>query len=235
VVIRDGRIAPQPLAVVDVAVIQVPNVSALPHWPRPGEIRAAVEESFAQHAIASPMARRERFEISFVLDIQRRGCFERWPRDSEAAAAVREDHIADLALRADVMLLRGVESGKVGEQRAPENVGVGFDEDVPLFVGILLEGLADHGQELPFVEPPAGVCGFAAGAVLCVTFWTAEVGWVQRRSSAFLELAVKIEVCVGGFEDWVDVLEGVDDGLALVVLGVVGEYQVIWVAAECCF
>jgi hypothetical protein len=36
---------------------------------------------------------------------------------------------------------------------------------------------------------------------------------------------------VGGFEDWVDVFEGVDDGLALVLLGVVGEYQIVWVAA----
>ena len=170
------------------------------------------------------MTRRERFEISFVLDVQRHGCFERWPRDSEAAAAVREDHVADLALRADVMLLREVESGEVGEQRTPEDVGVGFDEDVPLFVGVLLEGLADHGQELPFVEPPAGVCGFATGAVLRVAFWAAEVRWVQRRSSAFLKLAVKVEVFVGGFEDWVDVFEGVDDGLALVVLGIVGEY-----------
>ena len=233
-VVRDGRIAPQSLAVVNVAVVQVPNVSALPHRPRPGESRAAVQERFAQHAVASPLACRERFEISFVLDVQRHGRFERRPRDHEAAAAVREDHVADLALRAYVMLTRGVEGGEVGEQRAPEDVGVGFDEDVPLFVRVLPESLADHGQELPFVESPAGICRFAVGAILCVALWAAEVRWVQRRSSATLELAVESEVFVGGFEDWVDVFEGIDDGLALVSLGVVGEYQVVWVAAECC-
>ena len=46
-----------------------------------------------------------------------------------------------------------------------------------------------------------------------------------------MELAVEIEVFVGGLGDWVDVFEGVDDGFALVLLGVVGENEVVWVAA----
>ena len=174
--IRDGRIAPQPLAVVDMTVIHIPDITALPNRPRPSEICATVEQSFPQHTITSPMRRRKSFQLSFILDVQRHSSFERRPRDRKPAASMRENHIADLTLRADVIALRGVESGEVGQQRAPEDVRVCFDEDVPLLVGIHLKGLADHRQELPFVQPPAWIRRFAAGAVLRVACWAAEIG-----------------------------------------------------------
>jgi hypothetical protein len=46
-----------------------------------------------------------------------------------------------------------------------------------------------------------------------------------------LQLAVEGEVGVGVFIERVDVFEGVDDGFVVVGFGVVGDYEVVWVAA----
>ena len=49
-----------------------------------------------------------------------------------------------------------------------------------------------------------------------------------------MQFAVEGEVGVGVFVGSINVFEGVDDGLAMLGFGVVGDYEVVWIAAEGC-
>ena len=74
---------------------------------------------------------------------------------------MREDVRADLHRFAGVYGLCRVEGREVLLEGGGEQEAVGFGEDVPFHVRVLVQGSLEHGEEFPFVDLPALIFRFA--------------------------------------------------------------------------
>ena len=116
------------------------------------------------------------------------------------------------------------------EERRPEEVGIGFDKDVPLHVRKLMQRSVYHRQELPLVKLPAWVLEVP----LPLHCLLGKPRRLQLLSPRTLKLAVQFELGIAGEEIRADVFDGVEDVFLGEILFVVGEDYTVWVALHCC-
>ena len=187
-----------------------------------------VLEDLAQHTVAGPVAIGELVQLRPVSLVVARGTLERGVGDHEARPTMREDLVGNLGFGPKIPGLAGVESGKPGQQRRPRHVGVGLHEDIPLGIGFGTVRLLGHGQELPLVQLPARVIGFAHVGVGLV----GEIVLLESLAPALGEAVVDVEVRHGALDGAVHGAQDIVDLDALDLLLEVREDHVVGDAAE---
>jgi hypothetical protein len=138
-------------------------------------------QNFGNHFVATAVFRNNSFPMLLVVTVSGAEGFDSARRQQEAAPAVAKLSLSyhDLCAGEDALLV--IELGEPGEEVVKRDVGVCLDEEVPFLA--VAEGkvcVADHGQELPFVEMPALVA--------------AQVRSVAAEANVFVQESVLLEV-----------------------------------------
>ena len=111
-------------------------------------------------------------------------------------------------------------------QHCPEDECVGFDEDVPLHIRVLIRGPIQHGYGLLLVKLPSWIPKVPTRACH-LHFRSAELSRIRRSSSVLLKPPVWLKLWVVGPNLRAYRVESVKNVFITIVFLVVGKEQVM--------
>ena len=156
-VVCDGGVAPQ--VAVDLGCCWVEGGRRVALEVRECAIQwdLGIFEYLAQCTVADPVRRRKVLVLAQAAGSLLRHFSYSRVGEGEAGTTVGKLDVIDEQMLPNVVGLAVIELAEELEEVVPPEVRVCLNEDIPLGVGLLFQGLVDHRQELPLIQLPAGI------------------------------------------------------------------------------